>query len=330
MMKQIFASLLIMVSLISCDKDDNNIIIPETSVPTVMLNASYEVTITEDITYAEGLSHDSLNSINSTVMPLLMDSYVPNNSSQNRPVLMLIHGGAFVGGTKQQEPLVDMANYYAARGFVVFSIDYRLRDDKGTVPQEWIDASSDIAPTNPAQFLAVYPAHRDAKAALRWIVANAHNYNINTNYITVGGGSAGATTSIGIGVSDLVDYKDELSINEDITLSSTNLFETYEVKTILDFWGSANTIEVLELIYGYERFDSNDPAMFIAHGTEDPTVPFSSAEDLKNICETNEIDFVYYPLEGKGHGPWGATVNGKSLSDLSFDFIVDNQNLNVE
>jgi len=113
-------------------------------------------------------------------------------------------------------------------------------------------------------------------------------------------------------------------------LSSTNLFETYEVKTILDFWGSDNTIEVLELIYGYERFDSNDPAMFIAHGTEDPTVPFSSAEDLKNICETNEIDFVYYPLEGKGHGPWGATVNGKSLSDLSFDFIVDNQNLNVE
>ncbi len=65
-------------------------------------------------------------------------------------------------------------------------------------------------------------------------------------------------------------------------------------------------------------------------GTEDPTVPFSSAENLKTICETNEIDFVYYPLEGRGHGPWGATVNGKSLSDLSFDFIVQNQSLNVE
>ena len=59
-------------------------------------------------------------------------------------------------------------------------------------------------------------------------------------------------------------------------------------------------------------------------------LPFSSAEDLKTICETNEVDFIYYPLEGRGHGPWGATVNGKSLSDLSFDFIVDNQNLNVE
>ena len=131
MMKQIFTTLLIMVSLISCDKDDNNIITPETSAPTVKLNTTYEVTITEDITYAEGLSHDSWNSANTSVVPLLMDSYVPENDLQNRPLLMLIHGGAFVGGSKQQEAIVDMANYYASRGFVVFSIDYRLRDHNG-------------------------------------------------------------------------------------------------------------------------------------------------------------------------------------------------------
>ena len=69
-----------------------------------------------------------------------MDSYVPENNLQNRPLLMLIHGGAFYGGSKQQDALVDMANYYASRGFVVFSIDYRLRDHMGTIPQAWIDA----------------------------------------------------------------------------------------------------------------------------------------------------------------------------------------------
>jgi len=249
---------------------------------------------------------------------------------QNRPLLMLIHGGAFYGGSKQQEALVNMANYYASRGFAVFSIDYRLNDHKGTIPQEWIDASSDIPPANHDQLFAMYPAHRDAKAALRWIIANAENYHINKDYITLGGGSAGAITSIGLGVSELGDYKDEISLSEDNTLSTTNLSQTYEVQTILDFWGSNVSIEILESIYGYQRFDSNDPALFIAHGTEDPTVPFSSAEDLKTICETNEIDFVYYPLEGRGHGPWGATVNGKSLSDLSFDFIVENQSLNIE
>jgi acetyl esterase/lipase len=259
-----------------------------------------------------------------------MDSYVPENNSQNRPLLMLIHGGAFVGGSKQQDAIVDMANYYASRGFVVFSIDYRLRDHMGTIPQAWIDASSVGNPSNLDQIFAIYPAHRDAKAALRWIMANAQNYNINKDYITVGGGSAGAITSIGICVSELDDYKDEISSSEDNTLSSTNLSQTYEVQTILDFWGSTESIEILESIYGHQRFDSNDPALFIAHGTEDPTIPVSSAEDLKTICETNEIDFVYYPLEGKGHGPWGATVDGKSLSDLSFEFIVENQNLNVE
>ncbi|MCH2082656.1 MAG: carboxylesterase family protein [Saprospiraceae bacterium] len=330
MKNQIFSCLIIVISLIACNQDKDNIISPETSIPTVKQLPTYQVDITENITYAEGLSHQSLNSTDASVIPLLMDAYVPDNDLENRPLLMLVHGGGFTGGSKQQEPLVDMAQYYAARGFVVFSIDYRLKGDKGTIPQEWIDASSNINPENLGQFYAVYPAHRDAKAALRWIVANADNYNINTDYITVGGGSAGATTSIGISVSDLSDYKDELSLTEDITLTSTNLSQTYEVRTILDFWGSDNSVEILELIYGYERFDSNNPALFIAHGTEDPTVPFSNAEDLKAIYETNEVDFIYYPLEGRGHGAWNATVDGKSLSDLSFDFIVENQNLNVE
>ena len=133
-MNKIFASLLMMLSLISCDKDDDNIVIPESYSPTVKLNATYEVTITEDIIYAEGLSHDSWNSSNTNEVPLFMDSYVPENDLQNRPLLMLIHGGAFVGGSKQQEAIVDMANYYASRGFVVFSIDYRLRDHMGTIP----------------------------------------------------------------------------------------------------------------------------------------------------------------------------------------------------
>jgi predicted esterase len=330
MRNQITLGILVMLILTACQKEDDNMISFDNTVPIVKQDATYNVIISENITYAQGLSHDSLNSMSSSVMPLLMDSYVPNNNTQNRPLLMLIHGGGFSGGTKQQEPLVDMANYYAARGFVVFSIDYRLKDDKGTVPQEWVEASSNIAPDDLSQFFAVYPAHRDAKAALRWIVANANNYGINTDYITIGGGSAGATTAIGIGVSELFDYKDEINTNEDNTLSSTNLSQTYEVNTILDFWGSDNTIEVLELIYGYQRFDQNIPAMFIAHGTEDTTVPFSNADDLKTIYEINEASFIYYPLEGRGHGAWNAIVDDKSLSDLSFDFIVNTQNLNIE
>ena len=47
-----------MNSLVSCDKDDDNIVTTESSPPTVKLNATNNVNITEDIIYAEGLSHD--------------------------------------------------------------------------------------------------------------------------------------------------------------------------------------------------------------------------------------------------------------------------------
>ena len=328
MNNKIFLTIVLTSLLLACTEDKE--LIPNNTPPVVSQNATYEVLVTEDLIYGEGLSHESLNSPTATTLPLYMDSYVPDNNSQNRPLLVLIHGGGFSGGTKQQEPLVDMANYYAARGFVVFSIDYRLRGNKGTIPQEWIDASSDIPAESIGQFYAIYPAHRDAKAALRWIVANAENYNINTDYITVGGGSAGATTSIGVGVSDLADYKEEITSSQDPTLTSTNYNQAYTVKTILDFWGSDSSIETLELIYGYQRFDQNIPSIFIAHGTEDTTVPYSNAEDLKAIYQANNADFVFYALEGRGHGAWGTTIDGESLSDLSFAYVLEVQNLIAE
>ena len=77
MLNTIFTSLLIMVSFISCKKGDDNIITSEISAPTVKLNAAYEVSITEDITYAEGLSHDSWNSANTSRRALQNKKLIP-------------------------------------------------------------------------------------------------------------------------------------------------------------------------------------------------------------------------------------------------------------
>jgi acetyl esterase/lipase len=180
------------------------------------------------------------------------------------------------------------------------------------------------------QYLAIYPAQRDAKAALRWLVANADLYHINTDYITVGGGSAGAITAITLGISNPEDFRDEIDLTQDPTLSSTNLEEGYQIKTIVDLWGSKVALDINQEIYGHQRFDSNDPPLFIAHGTEDPTVLFSEAEALKALYDSTGIPLAYYPLQGKGHGAWSATVNGKRLEKLAFDFIVEQQGLLVE
>lgn len=298
--------------------------------PIVHATETFTVAPTYDVVYAQGLSHENLNSESSNVMPLKLDIYTPDNNNKNRPVFLFIHGGGFRGGSKQQKQIIHWANYFTARGWVFISANYRLKKHNGTIPQKWIDFTSNLPKEQAPQFLAVYPAIRDAKAAMRWVVANAEKYHINTDYITVGGGSAGAITAIGIGVSEPEDYRDELSTEEDSTLESTNLDQEYQVKTIIDLWGSNVALRILNQMYGKQRFNSNMPPLLVAHGTLDPTVKFSDAENLKMVYEKYNVPLAFYPIEGKKHGAWGAKVNGKSLEELSFDFIVEQQNLKVK
>ena len=332
-MKQILYTLILVMFFTSCN--DNNetvteITPPESIIPTVSSEAIYDVTLFHDIPYAEGLSHESVNSINSQTIPLLLDVYVPNNDSNNRTVFMFIHGGGFISGNKEVAAAVNLANYYTSRGFVFVSINYRLLNDFGTVPELWNAYTPFLDPAIAAQFLAIYPAQRDAKAALRWVVANADAYGINTNYITVGGGTAGAVTAITLGVSEPQDFRDEISLDIDPTLSTTNLDKSYDIKTIVDFWGSKAALDAYEQVYGPNRFDSNDPPLFIAHGTADPTVLYSSATDLQAIYETNNVPYILHTLEGAGHGVWNATVDGKRLEQLSFEFVTEQQGLNLD
>ena len=113
--------------------------------------------------------------------PLLLDVYEPDNNCSNRPVFMWIHGGGFTGGIKHNPEIVEIANYYASRGRVFISIDYRTTEElgnvqgmtedqvftyyKGIAPQEWIDTLINNAPTSGDFYkgIAMYTAQRDAK-----------------------------------------------------------------------------------------------------------------------------------------------------------------------
>lgn len=328
-MKSVITVIIVVIFLSACKKDNvgpNN----QPNSIVVTSDSTYNYTIDKNIIYGEGLRHQTLNSVPSSAINLKLDAYIPDNSIGKRPAIILIHGGGFYGGSKQDAHIVSLAGYFASRGWVAFSIDYRLEDDKGTVPNEWIPyIQNNVDSALRAQYFAIYPANRDAKAAVRWVVANAKNYNIDTGYITVGGGSAGAIIANTIGISNLKDYTDEIPISIDPTLSSTSLGQSYKIRTILDFWGSPLGVDLLNDIYGYQRFDSTDAPILIAHGTEDNTVDFSNAEELRNEYITTGVDYAFYPLVGEGHGAWGAMVNGKTLQELAFDFMVKEQNLSV-
>ncbi len=308
----------------------------ESEVPVIKADSFYDVMVDEDITYADGLSHDPVSDTN-VAMPQKIDVYHPNNTSTNRPVFLFIHGGGFQGGTKTKPEIIEMANYFASRGWVFASVDYRTTSDLGNTftgiaPQQWIDFTlqNGTTPSDAKTSIAMYAAQRDAKAALRWLVANASTYNINTDYITVGGASAGAITTITLGISDQEDFRDEISITEDPTLVTANLGETYKVRSMVEFWGSNVKIDLYGSVYGVDRYDENDPELLIAHGTLDPAVLFSEATELDSIYNSLGIYHEVYPLEGEGHGAWSAEVDGLGLFDLSFEFLVERQNLTIE
>ena len=338
----------------ACDKDEPLEL--DNGIPMVKAESFYTVLTDEDVTYAEGLSHNASSSTPFSI-PLKLDIYTPGNDSENRPVFMFIHGGGFTGGTKTKPEIVEMANYYASRGWVFVSVDYRTTEELGAIqgmtpeevvtyysgiaPQEWIEHTIQGAQNSDQvqQATAMYLAQRDAKAALRWIVANSNSYNINTDFITVGGASAGAITTIALGISNLGDFRDEITIDDDPTLSTTNLNETYVVRSMVYFWGSNLKLDLFEAVYDleqYDRYDTIDPELFMGHGTaEDFVTPYEEALELQGIYDSlgiyNKLVTLLKPNgDPAGHGAWNAVVDGKGLSELTFDFLVERQDLNIE
>src|SRR5262249_44838326 len=94
-----------------------------------------------------------------------LDLYVPAKADTPLPVIVWVHGGAWLGGGKGGGgPAVPLVG----KGYAVASINYRLSQH------------------------AVFPAQiEDCKAAIRWLRANAKTYNLNPERIGVWGASAG-------------------------------------------------------------------------------------------------------------------------------------------
>ena len=100
--------------------------------------------------------------------PLLLDHYSATNGSTKPasgwPALIMVHGGAYWTGDKQDAIVVQRCQAFAARGMAVFSINYRMTGDQGQVPDGWPAANRDNMTWIPKYD---YPAVRDTKAAVR-------------------------------------------------------------------------------------------------------------------------------------------------------------------
>jgi alpha/beta superfamily hydrolase len=140
---------------------------------------------------------------------LTMDIYQPtcsaNENPSNRPLLLWIHGGAFLAGSKDDQSIQTLCKNFAKRGYVTATINYRLgfvSDDRA-----WNCAYPNyncVFATDSIEWArAYYRAVQDAKGAIRYLVNRHQLYHIDLDNIFVAGESAGAFVALGAGLMDM-------------------------------------------------------------------------------------------------------------------------------
>ena len=214
-----------------------------------------------DVTTISNVLYGSNTTIGGKYQDLYMDVFEPSNDTEdNRPLIILAFGGAFVSGEK--EKLHDLASAYARKGYVAASIDYRLYDKLALIDSALL---IDV----------VVKGIGDMRAAIRYFKEdfseNGNTYGIDTNCIFVGGLSSGGIIACHIGLLNTTDEIPEYLQN---TIeanggwegnSSTNTQYSSEVTGVLSFSGGIKEIEWIT---------ETDVPVFSVHETGDAVVPY--------------------------------------------------------
>jgi acetyl esterase/lipase len=215
--------------------------------------------------------------------PLLLDLYRPaERSKPARPVVVLIHGGGFAGGSRTDPRVGEIARALAERGVVAASIDYRLMGQR-PVPSRRVAGLAADMPKVPI-FTAMTAAVDDTLAAVAYLRANATRLGIDIRRLGLIGSSAGAITA------DHVGY-----VLDDHGVKGP------KVRFVASLWGGifapapSGSVAAVQLERG-------EPALFAVHGDADPTVPVRLDDQLVARARRQGVRNEYHRIPGGGHG----------------------------
>lgn len=198
---------------------------------------------------------------------LAMDVYIPNDSKKNsRPLLILIHGGAFFNGDKADVGFPAWAHDFASMGYVVASVNYRLGFKKN------------LASVKRAGFYAV----QDVDAAIRYIIHNKTTYAVDPNRVFVAGTSAGGITALNVAFMRDENIPSEAEEEGNIKAVNPEIIETYNIRAVGNMWGAVNDLSIL---------DNAESSVISFHSTEDPVVPFNEGYPFKSFF----INWLLFP-----------------------------------
>jgi len=226
-----------------------------------------------DDPYITTLSKGLVKSFNDPeLMDLKLDVYYPKTDVfKNRPLVMLIHGGAFYIGSKESAAEQSLATSLAKSGYVVASIDYRL--------------GFKLSPGDVE--LSAYRAVQDAHAALRFLAHNAGGLGVNSSQIYVGGTSAGAVASLNVAFLDNDERPKRILENEKegyvtkIEASGNKYTEAFEIKAVANMWGAVADLNIID--------KEEKISVLSIHGTADGIVPYEYDHPFQNSLMVNRL-----------------------------------------
>jgi para-nitrobenzyl esterase len=201
---------------------------------------------------------------------LRLDLYEPEGDGveASPPGILLLHGGGFLAGDREDPRIAAIATELALRGYVAASIDYRL-----------LAASPPVSLSPDFQGFAAIPffaatAAEDAFAAYRWLLANTA---ADPERMFIGGASAGAVAGLTLAFSP-----------DDVGVPDPPRF-----LGVLDLWG---------LIFQLDHVEAGEAAIFIVHGDADGTVPFILSEQLVTRATEVGVPLEFHRVTGADHG----------------------------
>jgi len=246
----------------------------------------------KDVFPAGTLHYDNIPYANDTLKKHLLDIYVPSTGQSTYPVVVWIHGGAWMSNDKYADMgyMKNTLKEFIEKGYAVASIDYR-----------W-------------STMAVFPAQvQDCNQALEFLYQNADKYKLDKNRIALIGFSAGGHLANLVGLSNNNYVKDFYADGKK---------PHFKIKVVLDFYGLADFLTLkshdskdphnpITLLLGgmvsdneakaknaspITYIDKNDPPFLIVQGEKDESVNPDQAillsEKLKAVGVKNDLIIV--------------------------------------